>query len=700
MFGKNHRWKAIAIAKQLLFFLLCTETISYSQNASNDSIKVQLDTLEILREQPGMSEANKVYSTLDIQTTPGSLGDPMRVLASSAEVVSSADMQAIPIIAGDEADGILTLLDGFPIAFPYRLLGGFSLFNPLTTSRLDLRSTGFPVLYGGYAPTTIDVKSNLAYDAHPSIYTDMSLPISSALIHFPLSDSLRCSASIAFRASHVRVAVALLSGSDRDRLESFLPELKDVQFFVNEMPSMNLYMFQEGLISTERGSLNSLDRTFDYSWQKGFAGAAFLTSSDMLSSEHRVSCIRDNVSLSTALSTEYIALDCQFTMFRLRDQFQFAIYPGLAATIGSEVLYGNTDIQINSFSSWLNKKSPLHSKFVDASLFSEIQWSLTDHIAGTIGVRGTYFGFVELPGIEPRGVIDFNINDRSKIKFSVGQYLQAPSDFQMLHGFLTFLAMPNQTPRMMIMSGSRKSLNLQNTTLFALDASTQLIANPWIVFDVQLNGYHKQTESLILPGRYPSVFTPLDTMSFEPLQKFRAKKSGAGISSIIGFLPLDLTLTLSVFVHKSRVIDTRSEQEYRTAGDIPLTSKLFLRFEPSTWIVGVLYQYSVGMPTTEEYNLKASNLLGETIFIPVWRKLNSARLSNYHRLDVNITKTWKGPRWTVALSLGVLNVLSNQNVSDYRYEFSESDADFVKKTPVTNTLPFLPQASLRCEYTW
>ena len=106
------------------------------------------------------------------------------------------------------------------------------------------------------------------------------------------------------------------------------------------------------------------------------------------------------------------------------------------------------------------------------------------------------------------------------------------------------------------------------------------------------------------------------------------------------------------------------------------------------------------MPTTEEYNLKASNLLGETIFIPVWRKLNSARLSNYHRLDVNITKTWKGPRWTVALSLGVLNVLSNQNVSDYRYEFSESDADFVKKTPVTNTLPFLPQASLRCEYTW
>ena len=633
----------------------------------------------------------------------------MRVLVSSAEVVSIADIQSIPIINGDEADGILTLLDGFSIAFPYRLLGGFSLFNPLTTKRIDLLTTGYPVWYGNNAPTAISVQSHSDYNERPYAQADLSLLISSVLVHVPVSDSLRCSAKIAFRKSNVGLAATLLSGSDRSRLESFLPDLNDIQILVNEMPSTNLYTSQEGLWSNERGSLNSIDRTFDYAWQKGFAGATVLTSSDVLSTDHRLAWTQDHVSLSTSvpiesLGNEHFGIDCRFTMVCLNDQFQFKLTSMLKCTLGSEIRYGMSDIRFDTFSSWLNRKSPLRSEFADVSIFSELQWPLTDNLTGTLGVRGTYFGLVELGGIEPRGSLEFKSSDRSSIKLSVGQYIQAPSDFQILHGFLTFLAMPNQTPRMMIMSENRKNLNLQNHYLLALDASTFLVKNNWTNCLVRLNGYYKQTQSLIMPARYPNVFTPLDTMSFEPLQQFRAKKSGCGVSSVIGIIPLHLSLTSSIFTHQSRVTDNRTEKEYRTAGDIPITVKVLLQYNPADWSMNLLYQYSTGIPITDQYFIKSSTILGnpsgEPLFISVPKELNSSRVPDYHRIDLNMTKTWKGPRWTFVFSLGILNLFSNRNISHYTYAFSDSTDDFVIKTPVMNTLPFVPTASLWCEYNW
>ena len=107
--------------------------------------------------------SSRTFSSEDIKTTPGSIGDPMRTLDVSAQVVSNSDLQAIPIIGGDEADGILTLMDGFPITYPYRMLGSFSLFNPLTTKRIELLTAGYPVWSGGYAPTAIRVDSKSEY---------------------------------------------------------------------------------------------------------------------------------------------------------------------------------------------------------------------------------------------------------------------------------------------------------------------------------------------------------------------------------------------------------------------------------------------------------------------------------------------------------------------------------------------------------
>jgi len=684
-------------------FLLVFSRVSLCQNAQKDTINARMDTVEVVHELAGKQMTGRTFRSSDIRTIPGSMDDPVRILDLSAEVVSNSDLQAVPIIGGDQADGVLTLMDGFPLVYPYRWLGSLSLFNPLTTDRIELLTAGYPVSSGGYAPTAIRVSSKSDYSGRPDVQTDVSTFVSSVLLQLPVSDSLRWSAKIAARASNIGLETGLLSGSSRERLQAFVPNLQDVQFYLGEMPSTNLYAFQEGLASREHGSLMSVDRTFDYSWQKEFAGSALIASSDLLSSEHRLSWTHDDISLSTLVPIQFIGsgrfgINSQFTTVRLQDQFQYPILPAVNATAGTDILYSFSDVGFETFSSWLNNRSPLRSAFTDISGFTELHWALSGNASATVGVRETRFGFVRQFGFEPRGVFVYDFGNNASVHLSLGQYLQCPSDFEILHGFLMFLAAPTQTPLMMLMSEYRNNLQLETHNLAALDVEAPTFQTRTLDLDARLSLYYKKTQSLIMPARYPGVFTPLDTMSFEPLQSFRGIKWGMGLSSTAHFVPLDLSITASLFSHHNHIIDDRTGNEYSTVGDVPIVGKMLLQFAPPGWRVSLLYQYSTGSPTTDGYFLKSDNLLGQTLYLPLWKELNSDRVPDYHRLDLTLAKNWRGLNWKVEVLCSILNLLGDKNVSNYNYVFSEDGEDYVKKTPVMNTLPFVPNLEIRCEY--
>jgi hypothetical protein len=114
----------------------------------------------------------------------------------------------------------------------------------------------------------------------------------------------------------------------------------------------------------------------------------------------------------------------------------------------------------------------------------------------------------------------------------------------------------------------------------------------------------------------------------------------------------------------------------------------------------MLYQYFSGMPTTEGYFLRSTNILGDVLYIPLWKDVNSSRLPDYKRLDFSLAKEWSGDRWAFALSLNIFNVLGTKNVSYYSYTFSEESENYTKKTPVYNTLPFLPNLGIKYTYRW
>jgi hypothetical protein len=617
---------------------------------------------------------------------------------------SNSDFHAIPLIAGDGPDEMLILIDGFPILFPFRFLGILSMFNPLTVDRISLFDAGYSVQNGGYASSAIDVHSNAESSPRPEVRTDFNLLSSSAAVHIPLSDTVHASADIAMRASNSDAA-AMAAGADRDRLKSLIPAMEDMQFKITEMPSSKAYFYQEGLISKEHGNLDNLDKTFEYDWQKEFAGAALIHSSGALSGEHRISWAQDVISLSSMVPVAYLGsqlfdIGCRFTDVHWKSSLSLFFSPALSVTAGCEADYKLSDINFNTFSLWLNNKSPVRSDFADAAGFAESTWEISENLSLETGLRISSFGFVRQAGFEPRGVLTLQMERHSVLKISAGKYLQEPSDFQVLYGFLDFISMPDQPPRMILMSDKRDGLEPETHLLLAVSASTVAVENSGLTLSFQANAYLKRTESLVMPARYPDMFTPLDSLSFEPLQCFEAKKSGIGISSAVALPPENIQVSVSFFSHRSKILDTRTGDEYFAAGDLPFAGKFLFQYKPQGWDVNMLYQYFSGMPTTEGYFLRSTNILGDVLYIPLWKDVNSSRLPDYKRLDFSLAKEWSGDRWAFALSLNIFNVLGTKNVSYYSYTFSEESENYTKKTPVYNTLPFLPNLGIKYTYRW
>ena len=694
--------------RKLLLCMLSAFTFNcYAQAVQPDSIIFKLDTVVVQEKCPVIPYGSPTFSREQIRKEASVFADPIRVLQSSANVVAVSDMQAIPNIAGDDADCILTLFDGFPLAYPYRLLGGFSLFNPLITKRIDLFDAGYSVQFGGYAPVAINVQSDLQYHSKTSAQADLSLPISSLYIDIPISDTLQWFTRCAVRSSHIGVVSVLLNEENKRRLDSFLPTMRDVQFVSSQMPAENVWSFQEGLYSSEHGMLDANDRSFSYSWQKTFIGAALIHGKEPMSLEHRISLSHDYVSLSTVLPLASVGLkqfdiDCDFSTVRVSSNYNRQLLPVLQLTTGIDFTYGTSEIRLKTFSEWLNKKSPVQSYVKNLAGFGELQWLITDHLQTTIGLRGSYFALLQCGAFEPRVSVHFAPSSRFQIDCALGQYAQAPSDFQVLYGFLAFLAISTQTPRMMLISEKKNEVKPEVHSLASVRISNQLISSSNLSLTLQTSGYAKYTESLLMPSRYPAFFTPLDTMSFEPMQCFHGIKFGAGVSTILQFIPLHCSLAGSFFYHRNRIIDERDDREYRTAGDIPFSAKIIFQYNVQQWNLGLLYHYSIGIPTTEQIFVETTTIGGGNTIIPVavWKELNTSRLPDFHRLD--LYAEWKICNTPLKLnaSVNIANLLSNKNLSGYKFIYTPNSQDNVSKEPVCNTLPFLPTVGIHCEYTF
>ncbi|HEY3667788.1 MAG TPA: hypothetical protein VGL19_17420, partial [Polyangiaceae bacterium] len=108
------------------------------------------------------------------------------------------------------------------------------------------------------------------------------------------------------------------------------------------------------------------------------------------------------------------------------------------------------------------------------------------------------------------------------------------------------------------------------------------------------------------------------------------------------------------------------------------------------WQAGARFRYVTGSPYTPEVGGVMDYDAGT--YAPITSpNRNSARVPDFHQLDMRVDKTWKFSAWQLSAYLDVQNVYFRQNPEGISYNYNYS------KSSVVSGLPFLPIIGLRGE---
>ena len=684
--------------------LLMAEPAALQAQSADSTKQYQMDSVIVSAVRSTGFGFSPFQSKSAIRYHPSLGNDPVRTLAALPASVPASDIKSIPSIAGDDPDRMLILLDDMPVTLPIRLLGAFSVFNPLVTQSIDVTSAGFSAAHGNAFPAGIHVRTDRDIDA-PTLRGIFDITSSNIAVGLPLSEDGSQSAIAAFRVSHMDAIAPLLPASARQQLESFTPHLQDFYFHIDTRPMTATTLKAQTLVTREHGSLTSFERSFDYSWNKFFVGLHSCTIIGSTNIKVSGSWSRDALDIESAIPVEgagtvNFSTSGVFDVARGMASAEFPCVFNTFLTAGADIAVFQSDLSFATSTEWLNRTSPLLQSFANSAIYLEHTIpDLFSAIRITTGVRTTHFGLAGRVGVEPRLEIAADLSVSTRITVLYGRYLTEASDVQMLQGFLSLLATPNQPPRMLVTSQHPPGFPEESRALGISVAHGTEISNG-VLAQIAVDGYWKDEHNLLQSVRYPAVFTLLDSTSLQPSQRFSGKKYGAGVRMGTSITPLHLTVGASCYWQKSTITDRLTNRAFPNGNDIPLSLKIAANYDSKPLRIDMTFQHYAGAPTTDRYFLRGTDLFGNHFYFPIDRELNSGRLPAYNRLDVGVSYglTWDG--WQIEPYVQVLNLMNSRNVSHYSYDFSPSQPDNVESIPQYNSMPLLPIAGVRVEKSW
>lgn len=149
---------------------------------------------------------------------------------------------------------------------------------------------------------------------------------------------------------------------------------------------------------------------------------------------------------------------------------------------------------------------------------------------------------------------------------------------------------------------------------------------------------------------------------------------------------------------------TRAEEEF-AAGWLPVardqrhTLMLDGTWSPNErWDVSAAWQYRSGWPITD-YTYDAAPLLnGGTLFTPRLGPAFAERLPGYHRLDLRVTRIWRGPHATVRAFVDLFNVYGASNGFRRNASIQGAGTTFRIVRSLEKSLPLLPSAGVQWDF--
>jgi len=661
----------------------------------NENVEVRS---EIFAKNNEQTVSNTTLNREEIRQTPGSGGDPLRVINSLPAVSAASGEFADLIVRGGTAEENLTFVDNIPISdftyFTDRYDGGrggrASILAPDAFDNLEFSAGGFGVRYGDKMSSALDVHIREANRKRIQavIFADSGTAGGSIDIPFGKNGGWFSSG----RRSYIDVALDV-AGIAEQGIIGYPRTLDFTNKIVYDLSprqklSFTALNFFEDFDQSRDQAFNIARRTDRFEARRTSRRNVF--GATLASTIGAKTLAQTTAWLNTAHNDgSFLRLDSDRTLQRARDlrDSQFGIKEELTSAVTGKIqlavgggLYFDranyfTFENTGRFSSPLEEEfnaAPRQNSFkldTKTSAYGYVQatFNLTPRFNITPGVRFDRYGLTGKTLTSPRVGARFGVNSRIALTFAAGIYRQPPSLY--------------------VLSLTPNNRNLKSQT------ATHVIGGiEWLVREdlrVRFEAYQKTYEDLIVQPLRPTRNFALNGNYFNTgsgtsrgfevsAQKaltgfFSGQASYAYLNSRRKFdsdgvefpsnfeRPHQLTL-----IGITRFYGFSLAAKYRIASGLPYTLRTPIRFVPNS-------QFFIQRVASDA-------------------DINRSRLPNFASLDVRVEKRFGFKRFSFAPYLDYFNITNHDSIVEPNYEFFRSTPQFLRENQR------LPIFGLRLEF--
>ena len=671
---------------------------------SLDAVSITADKVEAKTETK-TSVITVTPKTINKIPNVGGQADLAQYLQVVPGVIFTGDQGGQLYIRGGSPIQNKVLLDGMVVYNPFHSIGLFSIFDTDIIRNAEVYTGGFGAEYGGRVSSIMDINTRDGNKKRWSGKLGAScfgakLTLEGPIVKAKTNDNASVTMVLSAKNSYLeQTSKALYKYASEDGLPFNYNDIYS-KFSINAPNGSKVNIF--GFSFNDR--VNNYKALSDFGWNSWGAGTNFI----VIPGKAPV-MIEGNIAYSSYLSTMHeennpdrtskvdgFNMGFDFNYFMGKNTLKYGVeLSGFSTGFKTRSNYGNIPIELKNYSTelgtYIKYKATLGNLLLEPSL------------------RFQYYADLNVPSIEPRIALKYNVNDWMRVKGAAGRYSQdlvaATSDRDVVNLFYGFLSGVENIPN--TFNGKKVSSSLQTANHFVLGTEFDLTSK----LNMNIEGYWKQFTQLTNINRNKIYQDNEENSSINALIKkdFMIENGDA-----YGF---DLSMKYEdkhwyLWAVYALGFVNRNYEKY-DAGEVKLVTyqphfdrrhnvNLILTYTAGDlrqWEFSGRWNFGTGFPFTQVQGFYEFLTFQDGIYFDyttangelglIFADLNQGRLPTYHRLDLDAKrKFFFSERTTLEVDLSVTNVYNRANVFYVDLITSE----------VVNQLPILPSLGLTLSF--
>jgi hypothetical protein len=594
-------------------------------------------------------------SPIEVVTTPGSAADIFRAMKTFPGVAHVDEGSGLFVRGGDVSETKI-LLDQATVVHPYRFenpTGGvFGTIPPFMVSGTYFSTGGFPARYGNALSGVLAMES-LDMPQQRSINANIGMAAASLGFNLPAASGkwgLRFTGNRSFTDFMFGVNgmgdefITSPEGYDGNLSLIFQPK-KGTTFKLFSFGNGN----QLGVQVPEPGftaefTSEERNRLHNFQWVQT-AGKWY--------GETSLSWNR----FSNDQTLGGMIIDQGDNTWKLRTDWERSLSESLYLRVGAEWerLTNRFDGLVPAQQGQLNPEA----EFIDinaeytisrSAAWSEISYEFGGRWVADLGLRSDRLGETSEMVVDPRFTLSFKITPNQTVRYSTGIYHQFAEPFQFNSDSGNPKLGAQQSIHNILTYEFKSNLLHARSEFYHKRYDDLIIADQTQNLDNSGNGFAYGADFFLKYSEYLKTrFNGWISYSYLQSERFRGLEQFNGLRFDQAPSDFDITHNLTVVT------------KYQLIG---------------FFTIGTTYRYATGRPVTPVTGSVQSG--PNNLFQPIFGALNSERLPDFHRLDIDLSQYIPfGNGHSVVFYASISNALNRANVMDYSYS-----PDYSERTPV------------------